>query len=86
MESARLAGFALGAALAAFSGTHVTLALSLAVVRPRWRGAAAFLVPPLAPWWGWRSGMRRRTLAWAVALALYASGVGAALLVRPTGS
>jgi hypothetical protein len=33
------------------------------------------LVPPLAPWWGYREGLRVATIAWCSALALYAVGV-----------
>jgi len=40
-----------------------------------WRGPIAFVVPPLAPVWGWQLGMRSRVYAWAGALAVYALGV-----------
>lgn len=79
-----MAGFALGAALAAFAVAHATLALSLAASPPRWHAVVALLVPPLAPWWGWRARMRWRTVAWASALALYALGVLGALFGRAT--
>jgi nitrate/nitrite transporter NarK len=34
----------------------------------------ALVVPPLAAWWGWRAGLRRTTLVWGAALALYTMG------------
>jgi hypothetical protein len=50
---------------------HVALAFGLAMRRPRWRGAVAFLLPPLAPYWG----MRVRSLLWLIALASYVVGL-----------
>jgi hypothetical protein len=63
---------ALFAALAAYVGAHLALVGGL-VAAGRWgRAALALVVPPLAPWWGWEQGMRRRVVAWAAALAVYA--------------
>jgi hypothetical protein len=67
-------GVALGLALAAALAAHVALVAGLAR-RGEWgRAAIALVVGPLAPWWGWRAGMRGRTMAWLVAVALYAAG------------
>jgi hypothetical protein len=42
----------------------------------RWaRAVVAFLVPPLAPWWGHRAGLRITAILWCAALALYTAGV-----------
>jgi hypothetical protein len=60
------------AAFATLVTVHVTLALGLGRRSPRWRGAVALVVPPLAPWWGWRAGMRARAAIWLVAAPLYA--------------
>jgi hypothetical protein len=60
--------------LVAWIAAHATLAASL-VARGFWRAAIAFVVPPLAPWWGFRFGMPRRAWAWIVAIVVYAIGV-----------
>jgi hypothetical protein len=54
---------------------HVALAFGLAMRRPRWRGAVAFLLPPLAPYWGMLERMRVRSLLWLIALASYVVGL-----------
>ena len=56
-------------AFAALVTVHVALAFGLFAQRPRWHGALALLLPPLAPYWGARQGLRGRTFAW-LALAL----------------
>ncbi|HZU85515.1 MAG TPA: hypothetical protein VE987_21445 [Polyangiaceae bacterium] len=71
-------GVALGVVLVAFGAAHGALVVGLAATRPRWRALAALLVAPLAPWWGWQAGMRRRTAAWGLALALYVIGLAIA--------
>ncbi|MDP9002081.1 MAG: hypothetical protein M3O46_18465 [Myxococcota bacterium] len=71
-------GIALALVLIAFASAHVALVAGLAHLHPRWRALLAVAIPPLAPWWGWRAGMRRRTIAWGVALLLYAFGAAIA--------
>lgn len=57
---------------------HVFIAVRLTLrARPRWRGALALLVPPLAPIWAWRQGWRRSAQLWAAAVI----GYGIALLL-----
>jgi hypothetical protein len=56
-------------AFGALVTVHVALAFGLFARRPRWHGAVALLLPPLAPYWGARQGLRARTFAW-LALAL----------------
>jgi hypothetical protein len=68
-------GIALAVALVVFVVAHVALVVGLARRDPWWRAIAAIAVPPLAPWWGWRAGMRARTLVWGTALVAYAIGV-----------
>ncbi|MBE7483756.1 MAG: hypothetical protein HS104_27805 [Polyangiaceae bacterium] len=63
---------ALVVSFAALVTAHVALAFGLALARPRWRGPVAFLVPPLAPYWGMEAGMKRRAAIWVTALVIYA--------------
>ncbi len=59
-------------AFATLLTTHVALTIGLARRAPRWRALVAFLVPPLAPWWGWQERMRARGVLWIAAAVLYA--------------
>jgi hypothetical protein len=68
----------LAASFAAWLAAHVALAVGLGRQQSWWRGAAALVVPPLAPGWGWGAGMQKRAYTWALALAAYALGVFAA--------
>lgn len=61
-------------------GLLVTAQVRLVVVllfagRPRWHGLAAFLVPPLAPFYGWRAGRKVNAVVWVVAAVLYLAGL-----------
>lgn len=58
-------------AFAAWITAHITIAVSLASRRPRWRAPAALLVVPLAPFWAARSGMRVRSAIWIVSAVVY---------------
>ncbi len=52
---------------------HVMIAIGLAVRRQRrWRAAAVLVVPPLAPWWGFREKMWIRSALWVLAAVAYA--------------
>jgi hypothetical protein len=62
---------AIVASFAALCTVHVALAASLSIRGPWWRGLVAFAVAPLAPYWGFRDGLRRRAVAWTTALVLY---------------
>lgn len=62
---------ALLVAFATLVTAHVTLAIGLARRPPRWRAPVAFVIPPLAPWWGWRERMRVRGAIWIVAAVTY---------------
>jgi len=50
---------------------HLTLVVALASRPPRWRAAAALIVAPLAPLWGWRDA-RKRAVAWVASAIVYA--------------
>ena len=65
-------------ALLTHVAAHTTIAVRFALAR-QWRSTAlALLLPPLAPLWGFRAGMRAPVYAWAGGLALYALGVALA--------
>jgi hypothetical protein len=53
--------------LAVWGVVHVQLALMVVRQGPRWRGAVALIVPPLAPYWAARSGRWVWAAAWLVA-------------------
>jgi hypothetical protein len=59
-------------ALAAFVTAHVGLSAALAIAhKPRWRGALALIVPPLAPVWGFAAKRRIASILWCLFLAIY---------------
>jgi hypothetical protein len=68
-------GWLTAAALAVLLAAHLTLVVGLARRHAGWRAAVAFVVTPLAPWWGYGAGLRVATIAWCAALALYVLGV-----------
>jgi len=70
-------GVALAVTLAVLACAHAGLVWGLARRPGVWRvrAALALFVLPLAPWWGWAAGLRRTTLVWGTALALYTLGV-----------
>jgi hypothetical protein len=65
---------------AVLATAHGTLAVGLLRRNPRWRGPVALLIPPLAPIWGWRAGMRVRGVVWVTAAIAY--GVALCLAQR----
>ena len=65
-------------ALLAHAGAHVIIAVSFARKREWRRAALALLLPPLAPVYGWRAGLRGPVYTWTGALLVYALGVAAA--------
>jgi hypothetical protein len=66
-------------AFATLVTAHVTLAAGLAARAPRWHAPVAFVLPPLAPWWGWRTRMRARAVLWLAAAAAYGALLAFAL-------
>lgn len=69
---------ALVLAFATLVTVHVLLVGALVLDKPRWRGFAALLVPPLAPIWGYRTGRRRSATVWVMAVVVYAIALIAA--------
>ena len=65
-------------ALLTHLGAHVAIVVGLLQRRAWGRAATALFVSPLAPWWGWHEGMKRRTWAWAASLTVFAVGVALA--------
>ena len=57
---------------------HVTLLVGLFRRAPRSRGLFALLLPPLAPYWGFRERLRVRAGGWVIFVALYLVGLIAA--------
>jgi hypothetical protein len=58
-------------AFATLITAHVALLVGLAARPPRWRAAAAVLVAPLAPFWGFRAKMPVRATVWLASAAAY---------------
>ena len=65
----------LAGSLLVYIGAHVALCVGLLRGPSRWRALLALAIPPLAPLWGWKAGMRARAIAWTAAVGLYALGV-----------
>jgi uncharacterized membrane protein YgaE (UPF0421/DUF939 family) len=62
---------ALAVSLGLLLATHVALSFGLGRKGPWQRGLIAFLVPPLAPFWGYHGKLHARSLLWIVALSLH---------------
>jgi hypothetical protein len=70
-----LALAALTLSLATLVTVHVSIAGRLLLgARPRWRGPAALVVPPLAPLWAFGEGWRKLGLLWVGAALIYLVG------------
>jgi hypothetical protein len=65
-------------ALVAHIGAHVAIVVELARKKQWTRAALALFVSPLAPYFGWREGLKRRVFVWAGALLVYAVTVAIA--------
>jgi len=59
---------------------HVTLVIGLLRRDPWWHGLVAFMVPPLAPYWGYEAKLRGRVTLWLTTLAIYLASATAAAL------
>jgi hypothetical protein len=59
---------------------HVTLVIGLLRRDPWWHGLVAFLVPPLAPYWGYEARLRGRVTLWLATFAVYLASATAAAL------
>jgi hypothetical protein len=63
------------AGLLVHAGSHVALLVSLFRTPPVYMAVMAVVLPPLAPYYGWRRGLRTRTFLWLGGLLAYAFGV-----------
>ena len=63
------------AAMLVHAAAHAALVVGLLRSPPRYMAALAVVLPPLAPYYGWRRGMRARTFVWLGGLGAYACGV-----------
>lgn len=68
---------ALALSLIGFALAHVMLLAHLVRARRPVRAVLAFVVPPLAPFWGFELGSRRTAQAWLVALVAYIAALSA---------
>lgn len=62
------------AVILAFAGlvtAHVLIVAGLFACRPRWHAPVALVVPPLAPYWAAREGMKVRSLVWLLGIVVY---------------
>jgi hypothetical protein len=50
---------------------HVALTAGLVARPPRVRSVVAFILLPLAPYWGFRENMRGRAITWLASLSAY---------------
>jgi hypothetical protein len=67
-------------AFASFVTVHVAIAVRLLLRKEdRWRGALAWIVPPLAPLWAVQRGWRRSAVIWLSSVVVYAVALIAAL-------
>jgi hypothetical protein len=59
---------------AAWLTVHLVLVARLLFRSPRWLSLLALFPPlaPLAPYWGYQTGLRKSALAWGAALGTYA--------------
>ncbi len=75
--------FGLAVSLGLLLASHVALSVGLAVLGPWQRGLIAFVVPPLAPFWGYSGKLHARSLLWIISLVMHvacltAAGIGSA--------
>jgi len=70
----------LAASLGLLCASHVALSVGLGIVGPWHRGLVAFLVPPLAPFWGYHGKLHTRSLLWIIALVSHVALLTAAAI------
>jgi hypothetical protein len=59
---------------------HVSLSVGLARLGPWHRGLLAFVIPPLAPFWGYHGKLHTRSLIWIVAVTIHLACLTAAAI------
>jgi hypothetical protein len=72
--------FGLATSLGLLLASHVALSVGLAVLGPWQRGLIAFVVPPLAPLWGYSGRLHTRSLLWIIALVTHVACLTAAAI------
>ncbi|MEI9941817.1 MAG: hypothetical protein WDO69_31775 [Pseudomonadota bacterium] len=72
--------FGLAASLGLLLASHVALSIGLAVLGPWQRGLIAFVLPPLAPFWGYHGKLHTRSLLWIIALVTHFACLTAAAI------
>lgn len=72
--------FGLAASFGLLLTSHVALSVGLARLGPWQRGVVAFLVPPLAPFWGYSGKLHARSLLWIVSLVAHLACLTAAAI------
>ena len=77
--------FGIAASFGLLLASHVALSFGLALLGPWHRGLVAFLVPPLAPYWGYNGKLHARSLLWIVALLTHAACLIAAAIGNASG-
>ncbi|HEX3778001.1 MAG TPA: hypothetical protein VHV51_26220 [Polyangiaceae bacterium] len=60
--------------------THVSLSVELARLGPWYRGLLAFVLPPLAPFWGYHGKLHTRSLIWIIAVTIHVACLTAAAI------
>lgn len=72
--------FGLATSLGLHLASHLALSVGLGRIGPWWRGLVAFLVPPLAPFWGYYGKLHARSVLWLVSLVLHVACLTAAAI------
>jgi hypothetical protein len=72
--------FGLAASLGLLLASHVALCAGLAALGAWQRALFAFVVPPLAPFWGYSGKLHTRSLLWIVALVTHVACLTAAAI------
>jgi hypothetical protein len=72
--------FGLAASLGLLLASHVALSVGLALRGPWQRALLAFVVPPLAPLWGYSGRLHARALLWIIALVTHVACLTAAAI------
>ena len=72
--------FGLAASLGLLLASHVALSVGLGVLGPWHRGLVAFVVPPLAPFWGYQGRLHTRSLLWILSLVTHIACLTAAAI------
>jgi len=70
----------LATSLGLLLASHVALSVGLGALGPWYRGLIAFVVPPLAPFWGYNGKLHARSLLWILSLVTHVACLTAAAI------